>query len=129
MITAYFDSSAIMKLAHQERESQALIDYLEDSSIAVSTSVLAEVEVVRNLRKWSIDTSEAMRGFYLIALEEDTRSRASELKPLGLKALDAIQGLDPRLRGDDDRGVVQRTCSKVLRQLGWHNSNNKFRKK
>ena len=79
-----------MKLSHEERESQALIEYLDDASVEVSTSVLAEVEVVRNLRKWHIDTSDAMSGFYLIALEEDTRRRAIDLGPSGLKALDAI---------------------------------------
>jgi predicted nucleic acid-binding protein len=79
-----------MKLSHEERESQALIDYLDDPSMEVSTSVLAEVEVIRNLRKWRVDHDEAVRGFYLIGLDEDVRRQAIDLGTETLKALDAL---------------------------------------
>jgi predicted nucleic acid-binding protein len=91
-----------MKLSHHERESDALIDYLDDVGIEVSTSVLAEVEVIRNLRKWGIDTSEAMLGFYLVSLEEETRRRAIDLGPSVLKALDAIHLATALSIGDRD---------------------------
>jgi predicted nucleic acid-binding protein len=95
-----------MKLSHHERESQALIDYLDDAPVEVSTSVLAEVEVIRNLRKWGIDTSEAMRGFYLLTLDEETRQRANDLGPSALKALDAIHLATALAIGDADLQFV-----------------------
>ena len=90
MIRAYFDSSAIMKLTHEERESSALMDYLDVTAIEVSTSVLAEVEVLRNLRKFQVSTDEAMAGFYLVAFDDDIRRTAIGLGQSTLRSLDAI---------------------------------------
>jgi uncharacterized protein len=90
VIRAYFDSSAIMKLTHEERESQALIDYLDDDPIQACTSVIAEVEVLRNLRKFPVDVEGALRGFYLVALDDETRRAASDVGTMTLRSLDAI---------------------------------------
>jgi len=90
MTRAYFDSSAIFKLAHAEPETMALIDYLDVAPMEVSTSVLGEVEVLRNLRKRRLETAEAMTGFFLIGLDEDIRRTAIEIGGGALKALDAI---------------------------------------
>jgi predicted nucleic acid-binding protein len=90
-----------MKLSHEEAESRVLIDYL-DHPIEVSTSVLAEVEVLRNLRKFRIDDSEAMRGFYLLALDDDTRRHAVEIGNGTLRALDAIHIATALAVGDRD---------------------------
>jgi predicted nucleic acid-binding protein len=79
-----------MKLAHEERESSALIDYLDDAKVEVSTSVLAEVEVLRNLRKFQVAADDAMLGFYLIALDDDIRRRAVDISIGTLKSMDAI---------------------------------------
>lgn len=79
-----------MKLAHEEPESSALIDYLDMTSIEVSTSVLAEVEVLRNLRKFQVSPDGAMLGFYLVALDDDIRRTAIELGHATLGWLDAI---------------------------------------
>jgi len=90
---AYFDSSAIVKLVHLEPESQALIDYLSDPEIEASTSVLAEVEVLRALRRLRAsgsEASEAMRGFFLINLDADIREDAGQLGTTMLRTLDAI---------------------------------------
>ena len=63
MIRAYFDSSAIVKLTRNEPESMALIDYLEEASVEASSSVVAEVEVLRNLRKLASRIRRGVGGF------------------------------------------------------------------
>ena len=90
MIQAYFDSSAIMKLTGAEAESEALINYLQDTPVEVSTSVLAQVEVLRNLRKQPVESDEAMNGFYLLAFDEEVRRQAVVVGGETLRSLDAI---------------------------------------
>ena len=90
MIQAYFDSSAIMKLTGAEAESEALINYLQDTPVEVSTSVLAQVEVLRNLRKQPVESDEAMNGFYLLAFDEEVRRQAVIVGGETLRSLDAI---------------------------------------
>jgi predicted nucleic acid-binding protein len=99
VIRAYFDSSAIIKLTRAERESQGLIDYLERDDVEASTSVLAEVEVVRNLNKLRLDSAGAMRGFYLLAFDTDVRAAALTLGST-LKSLDAIHVASALAIGD-----------------------------
>ena len=106
MIRAYFDSSAIFKLAKAEKESQALIDYLDDVSVEVSTSILAEVEVIRNLRLYGFKTDDALAGFYLVAPDEDVRRTAIALANKKVKALDAIHIATALAVGDRDLQFV-----------------------
>jgi len=90
---AYLDASAILKLTVEEHESLALIDYLGERELAISTSVIAEVEVIRSLQRLRAsraDQDDAMRGIYLLNLDADVRQEALRLKPHGLRALDAI---------------------------------------
>ena len=102
MIRAYFDSSAIFKLAKTEAESQALIDYLDDASAEVSTSILAEVEVIRNLRHYGFEADDALAGFYLVTPDEDVRRTAIALANRRVKALDAIHIATALAIGDRD---------------------------
>jgi uncharacterized protein len=95
-----------MKLTHEERESHALIDYLDDEPIQVCTSVITEVEVLRNLRKFPVDADGAMRGFYLVALDDETRRLASELGTATLRSLDAIHVASALAIGDRDLQFV-----------------------
>ena len=90
MIQAYFDSSAIMKLIGAEAESEALIDYLQNTPVEVATSVLAQVEVLRNLRKQPVESDEAMNGFFLLAFDEEVRRQAIIVAGETLRSLDAI---------------------------------------
>jgi predicted nucleic acid-binding protein len=89
LIRAYFDSSAVFKLSHEERETWALIDYLEQADLEVSTSVIAEV-----------DADEAMAGFHVIGLDEDIRRHAVELGSRTLRSLDAIHVASALAIGD-----------------------------
>jgi hypothetical protein len=106
LIRAYFDSSAIMKLSHEEAESMALIDYLDNGPVEVSTSVLAEVEVLRNLPRFEVATDDAMFGFYLLALDEDVRRTASRIGDGTLSSLDAIHVATALAVGDRDLEFV-----------------------
>ena len=90
MIRCYFDSSAIVKLSRLERESQALIDFFQQNAVEASTSVLAEVEVMRSLRKWGLDDDHPVRSFYLLQLDEDIRRDAVRLGSPLLRSIDAI---------------------------------------
>ena len=90
MIRCYFDSSAIVKLSQLERESQALIDFLESQDIEASTSVLAEVEVMRTLRRNSLEHRKAVSGFYLLHVDADVRLEAVRLRSTVLRSIDAI---------------------------------------
>ncbi len=106
MITAYFDSSAILKLSKEEPESLALVDYLQDASIMPSTSVLAEVEVVRNLRRHQLDDEHAVTGFFLMAVDDDVRRGAVEVGGRMLRSLDAIHIATALAVGDRDLRFV-----------------------
>jgi predicted nucleic acid-binding protein len=89
---AYFDSSAILKLTLDEPESIALVEYLEDP-IDASTSCLAEVEVVRAIRRAPVvtpDWGEALRGFFFLSIDSEVRRSAAELGGRSLGSLDAI---------------------------------------
>lgn len=93
MRPAYFDASAIVKLSNLEPESQALIDYLDDHDLEVSTSIVGEVEVrraLRRLRAARSDSDEAVRGFYFLDLTADISQRAAELGSATLRTLDAL---------------------------------------
>lgn len=104
MRVAYFDSSAIVKLVHLEPESQALIDYLDDPDLEASTSVLAEVEVLRALRRLRAagsEAGEALRGFFLLNMDAEVREGAGQLGTPTLRSLDAIH-LATALAIDDE---------------------------
>lgn len=106
MTRAYLDSSAIIKLSKEEPESLALVDYLQDASVQVSTSVLAEVEVVRNLRRHQLDDEHAITGFYLMAVDNDVRQKAVAVGGGRLRSLDAIHIATALAVGDRDLQFV-----------------------
>ena len=90
MRRAYFDASALVKLSHVEPYSQALVDYLEENPIEASTSIIANVEVRRALRRAGAASDEAVRGFYLVALNEEISEKAAQLGSPLVRSLDAI---------------------------------------
>ena len=103
---AYLDSSAIFKLNHDERETLALIDFLDEGPIEVSTSVVGEIEVLHNLRKRRLDTDQAMAGFYLLGLDDEVRRVAIEIGGGVVRALDAIHIATALAVGDRDLRFV-----------------------
>ena len=106
MIRAYFDSSAIVKLTRDEPESLALIDYLEEASVEASSSMVAEVEVLRNLRKLRLESDQALAGFYLLAFDDEVRRSAVSIERDSLRSLDAIHIATALAVGDRDLQFV-----------------------
>lgn len=92
MSAAYFDASAIIKLGVHERESEALVDLLQQP-LECSTSSLSRVETVRALRRLAIprdETTAILRGFFFVDLSNAVLDSAAVLDPAPLRALDAI---------------------------------------
>lgn len=106
MRRAYFDSSAIVKLSHDEPHSLALIEYLDRGDIEASTSVMAEVEVARALRRAGTAADQAVTGFYLLALDADVRGHAARLGPPQLRSLDAVHLATALAIADDELEFV-----------------------
>ena len=105
MRRAYFDASAIVKLAHAEAHSEALIEYIDGGRLEAATSVIAEVETTLALKRAGVDFDEAVKGFYLLALDDEVRREASRVKP-PLRALDAIHVATALAIGDRDLEFV-----------------------
>ena len=120
MVRAYFDSSAILKLTGAETESQALIDYLQDASIEASTSVIAEVEVLRNLRTLPVESDEALAGFYLLEVDHEVRRNAIRVDSETVRSLDALHIATALAIGDRDVQFVtyDRRQAEAARRAG-----------
>ena len=103
---AYFDSSAIVKLSHTEPHSIALVEYLASGEVEASTSVIAEVEVLRALRRAGAAADQAVMGFYLLALDAEVREEAARLGSPLVRSLDAIHLATALTIGDDDLEFV-----------------------
>lgn len=91
----YLDSSALLKLLHEETESTALADWLAaHAETPVASSELAKVEVVRACRRINPATlSEAtalLAGLDLIPLSGTVVDEAANVGGTTLRSLDAI---------------------------------------
>lgn len=92
MRRVYFDASAIAKLIHAERESQALLDFLDDPMEA-TTSAISDVEVTRALRRHGIsadEVAEALHGFIVVGVDAGILATAGAFDPPALRSLDAV---------------------------------------
>lgn len=91
----YLDSSGLLKLALEERESSAFTDWLSvrDATPWVS-SELAKVEVIRACRRVNADALPQARALLsqldLIPLSTDILDDAAELDAPDLRSLDAL---------------------------------------
>lgn len=91
----YLDSSALLKLLHQEAESAALGAWLSArSGTPVVSSVLARVEVVRACRRVNADALPAAKtllaGVDTIPLTAAVIDEAADVGDTMLHSLDAI---------------------------------------
>jgi len=93
MATTYLDSSAIVKLAVREPESDALRRYLRRRRSLIS-SALARTEVLRALLPGGERALAAGRSVLsrinLVRVNDQVLSRAGTLSPVELRSLDAI---------------------------------------
>jgi predicted nucleic acid-binding protein len=107
----YLDTSAIVKLVVPERETEALLGWLEGWPDRVS-SALARVEVHRAL--WRAGASRAVRaradavlsGLVLLRLDDQVLSQAAVFKTPSLRALDAIHLASALSLGDAPEALV-----------------------
>lgn len=108
-VLAYLDSSALVKLALQERESRQLEAHVDPA--AVATSEIAIVEVTRACKVSMGDEEGARRARDLlrntILLELDRRllEHAAQLATAGLRSLDAVH-LATALAAEPDEFVA-----------------------
>jgi predicted nucleic acid-binding protein len=90
----YLDSSAIVKLIKMEAESPALRDWLNARHEPPVTSVLAEVEVPRALRRFGPAHLAAMPGVLArisrVDMDSSVRATAAAYVTDSLRSLDAI---------------------------------------
>ena len=90
----YLDSSAIVKLIRVEKESPALRDWLNARAEPPVTSVLAEVEVPRALRRSAPAQLAALPGVLArisrIEMDSSVRATAGAYVTDALRSLDAI---------------------------------------
>lgn len=88
----YLDSSAVVKMIRPEAESRDLVEWLNRRNEAAVTSVLAEVEVPRALRRSSPAHLAAMPAVLarISRIEMDAAVRATT----GAYATDALRSLD-----------------------------------
>lgn len=88
----YLDSSAIVKMIRPEAESRELVDWLNLRNEPAVTSVLAEVEVPRALRRSSPAHLAAMPAVLarISRIEMDAAVRATA----GAYVTDALRSLD-----------------------------------
>jgi predicted nucleic acid-binding protein len=91
----YLDSSALLKLLHEEAESAALADWLSArAGMPMVSSELAKVEVLRVCRRVNADAlPEAkmlLAQLNLIPLTSDVIDEAADVGEVMLRSLDAI---------------------------------------
>jgi predicted nucleic acid-binding protein len=93
MAVTYLDSSALVKLAVREPESEALLRYLRRRRPLVS-SALARTEVLRALQPGGEEAMSAGRRVLarldLIRVNDRVLNEAGSLLPFELRSLDAI---------------------------------------
>jgi len=91
----YLDSSALLKLLHEEPESAALADWLAaHADSPMVSSELAKVEVLRACRRVNPDALPAARSLLaqldMIPLTSDLIDDAADIGEVTLRSLDAI---------------------------------------
>ena len=119
----YLDSSALVKLALPEAESQALIDFLA-AGPARASCALARVEVVRAVRPRGNSAvaqgRAALQHVQLLHLDNDLLDAAAEIDPPALRSLDAIHLAAARSLGSRLAALVtyDRRMAQAARELG-----------
>lgn len=124
MAAVYLDSSAIVKLAVRERESDALRAYLRRRRPWVS-SAFARTEVLRSLLIGGEEALAAGRRVLarcdLVRVNDRVLDLAGTMHPPALRPLDAVHlATAERLRGEISELVVyDGRMAAVARQLGF----------
>lgn len=104
----YLDSSALVKLAVQEAESDALRGHLGRSQVVASVLVRTELmrAVMGSGKEANVKARAALKKTGLVAISEKVLDAAGELPPVVLRSLDAIHLATALQLGDDVKEVV-----------------------
>jgi predicted nucleic acid-binding protein len=90
----YLDTSALVKLVLQEDQSDALRQFLDETSSQPATSEIAEVELLRAIARHDDQLTkrglEILTQLVLLPLTTSMRLRASYLAPSTMRSLDAL---------------------------------------
>ncbi len=120
----YLDSSALVKLAVREPESEALRRYLRRRRPLVS-STLARTEVTRALLLLGPEAirrgHEVLARIDLVRISDRVLDAAGALPPTGLRSLDAIHLATAQQLGADLARIVtyDDRMESVAKDLGW----------
>jgi predicted nucleic acid-binding protein len=107
----YFDSSALVKLVVLEPETPALLSLLE-SRAAVVSSAIAQVEVLRSVRRAGGSPEARTRArdvlsrVVLFAVDDPILEAAAALEPADVRSLNAIHLATALALGRDADGFV-----------------------
>ena len=105
MKAIYLDSSAFVKLAVEETETEALRGFLVDRGNRRVSSALLRAEALRAVRHLGVEAlasvREALRRIDLVAIDDRILDAAGTLEPRVLRALDAIHVATAVAIGDD----------------------------
>ena len=120
---AYLDSSAFVKLANPEQESEALRRFLQRWPQNISSALLM-VEALRAMSHSRPDfitaTRQRLRDVRLVAVDDSVLEHAASIGPPRLRSLDAIHLATARLMGDDLGVLVtyDRRLAQAATELG-----------
>jgi uncharacterized protein len=116
----YLDSSALVKMVFQERESADLQHWLLLNDQPLVTNLIGRVELMRVCRRFSLDDVAAGRGLLadisVMPLTDSTVELAEDVSPPGLRSLDALHLASALDLGDDLSSFV--VYDKRLRDAG-----------
>lgn len=94
MDPTYADTSALVKLVINEKESESLAEHIRASSLQLTSSEIAEVELLRAVARVDRDRiPEAvalLERTVLLPLTSEITSRVASLKPTSMRSLGAI---------------------------------------
>lgn len=106
----YLDTSALVKLVVAERETAALLAWLDGREAEVVSSDLSRTELFRVVRRTAPNQSERARlvldSITLIELRTETFEEAGRLGPAELRSLDALHLAAALRLGDDLDSIV-----------------------
>lgn len=100
MPALYLDSSALVKLVREERETHELLASLALWSEPL-TSVVGEVEVRRVAARSGASADDVLAALSLVELDEAVRRLAGRVGSAPLRSLDAIHLASALSLGDD----------------------------
>ncbi|MGH2366026.1 MAG: type II toxin-antitoxin system VapC family toxin [Chloroflexota bacterium] len=122
-MVAYADSSALLKLAHREAESEALVAWLElQPNLVLISSALAEVEVYRALHRHDPAALPqlpiVLARVVTIAIGATVRAIAGAYQYPLLRSLDAIHLASARVVAAEGT-AIDAFVAYDARLLGW----------